>query len=52
MVGDPDDRLPEISGRYAGVSVRDGVLELAASDIGSVEKLFYATSDTELIYVD
>ncbi len=41
--------LPRFNGHYAGVSIRDGVLEFAASDIGAVEELYYTTTEKELI---
>ncbi len=49
LVRDLDNRLPAIFGRYAGVSIRDGVLEFAVSDIGAIEELYYTTTETELI---
>jgi len=41
--------LPRISGQYAGVSIKDGALEFASTDIGAVRELYYATTDAELI---
>jgi asparagine synthetase B (glutamine-hydrolysing) len=41
--------LPRISGQYAGVSIKDGALEFASTDIGAKQELYYATADSELI---
>ncbi|MFZ1021978.1 MAG: asparagine synthase-related protein, partial [Halobacteriota archaeon] len=41
--------LARISGQYAGVSIKDGALEFASSDIGAKQELYYATTDSELI---
>ncbi|MEI7827854.1 MAG: asparagine synthase-related protein [Euryarchaeota archaeon] len=41
--------LPRVSGRYAGVSIRDGTLDFAASDIGAVQELYYTMTETEVI---
>jgi len=49
VVSDLYNCLPRINGRYAGLSIRDGVLEFAVSDIGAVEELYYTFTDTELI---
>lgn len=48
-VSDLYSSLPRFNGNYAGVSIRDGVLELAATDIGAVEELYYTLTETELI---
>jgi hypothetical protein len=49
VVGNLPKYLPRLNGRYAGLSVRDGVLEFAASDIGAVEELNYTETDKELL---
>lgn len=40
VVSDLDNCSPKISGGNAGVSIRDGVLEFAASDIANVTELY------------
>jgi hypothetical protein len=40
--------LPSVYGRYAGVSIRDDVLELAATDISAVEELYISAWRTTL----
>ncbi len=49
IVGDLYNCVPKVKGQYAGLLVCDGVLDFAASDIGAVEEIYYATTDTELI---
>lgn len=49
VIGNLPRCLSRIDGRYTGVSVLDGTLEFAATDIGAVGELFYAATDTELV---
>ena len=49
VVSNLDNCLPRVSGRYAGLSIRDGVLQFAASDISAVEELYYTLTETELL---
>src|SRR5450759_463526 len=49
VVSDLPRFLPALSGRYAGISLQDGRLEFAASDIGAVDELYYTTTDAELV---
>jgi hypothetical protein len=41
--------VPALYGQYAGLSVRDGVLELAVTDIGGVAEIYYGTTETEIV---